>query len=116
MHACGAIMPSGICTVRSPCSSRISGAGLIAVPFWVHAVRRVARDLDERLIPRMAVLTALAFVLSTVRCAEVPPGSGTNPRPGNDIPKIFKKGAQCLAEHVRIPQANHIRVGMRPDS
>ncbi|MGM0657117.1 MAG: energy-coupling factor ABC transporter permease [Pseudomonadota bacterium] len=50
-------------------------AGLIAVPFWVHAVRRVARDLDERLIPRMAVLTALAFVLSTVM---VPLPGGTS--------------------------------------
>lgn len=50
-------------------------AGLIAVPFWAHAVRRVAYDLDERLIPRMAVLTALAFVLSTVM---VPLPGGTS--------------------------------------
>lgn len=50
-------------------------AGLIAVPLWAHAVRRVACDLDERLIPRMAVLTALAFVLSTVM---VPLPGGTS--------------------------------------
>lgn len=38
----------------------------IAVPLWILAVRQVGRSLDEEAIPRMAVLTALAFVLSTV--------------------------------------------------
>ena len=50
-------------------------AGVVAVPFWVYAVRRVARDLDEQMIPRMAVLTALAFVLSTIM---VPLPGGTS--------------------------------------
>lgn len=42
-----------------------AAAGL-AVPFWIVAVRQVARTLDEETIPRMAILTALAFVLSSV--------------------------------------------------
>ena len=50
-------------------------AGVIAAPFWAYAIRRVARDLDDRLIPRMAVLTALTFVLSTVM---VPLPGGTS--------------------------------------
>ena len=37
-----------------------------AAPAWAYAVRKVARDFDESLIPRLAVLTALAFVLTTV--------------------------------------------------
>lgn len=41
-------------------------ATAVAVPFWAYATRRVARELDESAIPRMAVLTALAFVLSTI--------------------------------------------------
>ena len=42
------------------------GAAAIAVPIWVYGLRRLARSLDHRLVPRLAVLTALAFVLSTV--------------------------------------------------
>ncbi len=38
----------------------------VAAPAWAWSVRRVARDFDDRLIPRLAVLTALAFVLTTV--------------------------------------------------
>jgi cobalt/nickel transport system permease protein len=41
-------------------------AAAVAVPLWIVAVRKVARSLDEELIPRMAVVTALAFVLSSV--------------------------------------------------
>lgn len=41
-------------------------AAAIAVPLWAYAVKRVARELDESMIPRLAVLTALAFVLSTI--------------------------------------------------
>lgn len=41
-------------------------AGALVVPFWAFGVQRLARRLDERLIPRLAVLTALAFVLSTL--------------------------------------------------
>lgn len=41
-------------------------ATALAVPCWVYAVKRVSTELDERTIPRLAVLTALAFVLSTV--------------------------------------------------
>ncbi|MCC5812146.1 MAG: energy-coupling factor ABC transporter permease [Ectothiorhodospiraceae bacterium] len=41
-------------------------AAALAVPAWMYAVRRVAAQLDEQTIPRLAVLTALAFVLTTV--------------------------------------------------
>lgn len=41
-------------------------ATALVVPFWAFGVHRLARRLDERLIPRLAVLTALAFVLSTL--------------------------------------------------
>jgi cobalt/nickel transport system permease protein len=41
-------------------------AAAVAVPAWAVGVRAVARDLDERSIPRMAVITALAFVLSSI--------------------------------------------------
>ncbi|HKL51995.1 MAG TPA: energy-coupling factor ABC transporter permease [Wenzhouxiangellaceae bacterium] len=41
-------------------------AAAIAVPCWAYAVKRVSSALDERAIPRLAVLTALAFVLSTI--------------------------------------------------
>jgi cobalt/nickel transport system permease protein len=41
-------------------------ATALAMPAWAFAVRTVARDLDERSIPRMAVVTALAFVLSSI--------------------------------------------------
>ncbi len=41
-------------------------AAAVALPLWALSVRRVARSLDESAIPRMAVLTALAFVLSSV--------------------------------------------------
>lgn len=47
----------------------------VAAPAWAYAVRKVARDLDEALIPRLAVLTALAFVLTTVM---VPLPGGTS--------------------------------------
>ncbi len=38
----------------------------VAAPTWAWAVRRVARDLDESTIPRLAVLTALAFILTSI--------------------------------------------------
>jgi cobalt/nickel transport system permease protein len=38
----------------------------VAIPAWTYAVRKVARDFDDALIPRLAVLTALAFVLTTI--------------------------------------------------
>jgi cobalt/nickel transport system permease protein len=41
-------------------------AAACAVPAWAFAIRSVVRDLDERSIPRMAVITALAFVLSSI--------------------------------------------------
>ena len=41
-------------------------AAALALPLWAVAVRRVAAQLDERIIPRLAVLTALAFVLAAV--------------------------------------------------
>ena len=47
----------------------------VAVPAWAYAVRKVAREFDESLIPRLAVLTALAFVLTTVM---VPLPGGTS--------------------------------------
>ncbi len=47
----------------------------VAVPAWAYAVRKVARDFDDALIPRLAVLTALAFVLTTVM---VPLPGGTS--------------------------------------
>lgn len=50
-------------------------AAALAVPCWAYAVRRVSADLDERAIPRLAVLTALAFVLSTIM---VPLPGGTS--------------------------------------
>jgi len=50
-------------------------AAALAVPCWAYAVRRVANALDERAIPRLAVLTALAFVLSTIM---VPLPGGTS--------------------------------------
>lgn len=50
-------------------------AAVVAVPCWAYAVRRVSSALDDRTIPRLAVLTALAFVLSTVM---VPLPGGTS--------------------------------------
>lgn len=41
-------------------------AAALAVPCWAYAVKRVSVGLDEQAIPRLAVLTALAFVLSTI--------------------------------------------------
>lgn len=41
-------------------------AAALVVPFWAYGVHRLALNLDERLIPRLAVLTSLAFVLSTL--------------------------------------------------
>ncbi len=38
----------------------------IAVPLWVIAGRRLARELGDATIPRLAVFTALALVLSTL--------------------------------------------------
>ncbi len=52
----------------------LAAAGL-AVPCWAYAVKRVSSALDERAIPRLAVLTALAFVLSTIM---VPLPGGTS--------------------------------------
>ena len=50
-------------------------AAALAVPCWAYAVRRVSTALDESAIPRLAVLTALAFVLSTIM---VPLPGGTS--------------------------------------
>ena len=50
-------------------------ATALAVPCWAYAVRRVSTALDENAIPRLAVLTALAFVLSTIM---VPLPGGTS--------------------------------------
>lgn len=41
-------------------------AGALAAPAWAWGVRRVVRRFDESGIPRLAVLTALALVLSSV--------------------------------------------------
>ncbi|EIC19385.1 energy-coupling factor ABC transporter permease [Thiorhodovibrio frisius] len=38
----------------------------LAVGGWVYAARELRRRVDETLLPRLAVLTALAFVLMTV--------------------------------------------------
>ncbi len=38
----------------------------VALPLWFVAIRRVAAELDEALIPRLAVVTAAAFVLTTL--------------------------------------------------
>ncbi|MDT8408061.1 MAG: energy-coupling factor ABC transporter permease [Wenzhouxiangellaceae bacterium] len=38
----------------------------LVVPIWAFSVRKVARSFDEALVPRLAVLTALAFVLSSI--------------------------------------------------
>jgi cobalt/nickel transport system permease protein len=38
----------------------------VAVPVWAYALRQVRRSLDERGIPLLAVVTALAFVLSMI--------------------------------------------------
>lgn len=51
------------------------GAYAVAAPAWAYAVRKVAREFDDALIPRLAVLTALAFVLTTVM---VPLPGGTS--------------------------------------
>ncbi|PKL95559.1 MAG: cobalamin biosynthesis protein CbiM [Gammaproteobacteria bacterium HGW-Gammaproteobacteria-8] len=41
-------------------------ATLLVAPFWALALRKLLQRFDERLIPRLAVMTALAFVLSTI--------------------------------------------------
>ena len=58
-----------------------------AAPAWAYAVRKVARDFDETLIPRLAVLTALAFVLTTVMI----------PLPGGTSGHIIGVGLLALA-------------------
>ena len=58
-----------------------------AAPAWAYAVRKVARDFDESLIPRLAVLTALAFVLTTVMI----------PLPGGTSGHIIGVGLLALA-------------------
>ncbi len=47
----------------------------VAIPLWLYAVRRVAASLEDTLIPRLGMLTALAFVASTVA---VPLPGGTS--------------------------------------
>ena len=58
-----------------------------AAPAWAWAVRKVARDFDETLIPRLAVLTALAFVLTTVMI----------PLPGGTSGHVIGVGLLALA-------------------
>ncbi|TVQ47916.1 MAG: cobalamin biosynthesis protein CbiM [Gammaproteobacteria bacterium] len=41
-------------------------AFVLAVPAWWWASRRARRQLDDALLPRLAVFTALAFLLSTL--------------------------------------------------
>ncbi|MDT8437418.1 MAG: energy-coupling factor ABC transporter permease [Wenzhouxiangellaceae bacterium] len=41
-------------------------ATALAVPAWAWGARCIRRDFDERCIPRLAVLTALAFVLQGI--------------------------------------------------
>ena len=38
----------------------------VALPFWVYGVRQVGKRLEDTLIPRLGVLTALIFVLNMV--------------------------------------------------
>lgn len=59
----------------------------VAAPTWAVAVRKVARDFDESLIPRLAVLTALAFVLTTVMI----------PLPGGTSGHVIGVGLLALA-------------------
>lgn len=62
-------------------------AAALAVPCWAYAVKRVSSALDERAIPRLAVLTALAFVLSTVMV----------PLPGGTSAHFYGMGLLVLA-------------------
>lgn len=62
-------------------------AAALAVPCWAYAVKRVSSALDERSIPRLAVLTALAFVLSTVML----------PLPGGTSAHLYGMGLLVLA-------------------
>ena len=62
-------------------------AAALAVPVWCYASRRVARGLDEQRIPRMAVLTALALVLSTIML----------PLPGGTSVHLIGNGLLVLA-------------------
>lgn len=62
-------------------------AAALAVPFWAYASRRVARELDEQRVPRMAVLTALALVLSTIML----------PLPGGTSVHLIGNGLLVLA-------------------
>lgn len=41
-------------------------ATAVALPVWAFSFRRLAQRFDERGIPRLAVLTALAFVLQSI--------------------------------------------------
>lgn len=59
----------------------------VAAPAWAYAVRKLARDFDESLIPRLAVLTALAFVLTTVMI----------PLPGGTSGHVIGVGLLALA-------------------
>jgi len=59
----------------------------VAAPAWAYAVRKIARDFDESLIPRLAVLTALAFVLTTVMI----------PLPGGTSGHVIGVGLLALA-------------------
>lgn len=62
-------------------------AAALAVPCWAYAVKRVSSALDERAIPRLAVLTALAFVLSTIML----------PLPGGTSAHMYGVGLLVLA-------------------
>ncbi|MBL39182.1 MAG: cobalamin biosynthesis protein CbiM [Xanthomonadales bacterium] len=62
-------------------------AAAIAIPCWAYAVKRVSTALDEAAIPRLAVLTALAFVLSTIML----------PLPGGTSAHLYGMGLLVLA-------------------
>ena len=59
----------------------------VAAPVWTYAVRKVARDFDESLIPRLAVLTALAVVLTSIMI----------PLPGGTSGHVIGVGLLALA-------------------
>ncbi|ABI57375.1 energy-coupling factor ABC transporter permease [Alkalilimnicola ehrlichii MLHE-1] len=49
----------------------------LAAPLWLHATRKLRGTLDETLLPRLAVFTALAFLLSSLM-VPLPGGTSTH--------------------------------------